>query len=340
MLKNVLFSIFGVLAFAVQSAKSEEACDVYSVAPGDTLRLISEQYYGARNLSPIIYGANAEIVGENPNTIEIGMVLDIPCRDGMTIPVSYSFIELDQTTQQDTSPYFLARTGSTPFIDTSNLGVIPAVLASALRNGGFPDTLNIIQPTQNMALLEQASAREALLSFPWIKPDCTASASQSWHSIDICEQYTFSNPLYEITLGLFTKKNGALAHASSSQDFKNSRLCMSEFYEGSLPADISQVQSGTVFTQITSTNADCIEGLIQGRFDVIMSDYQTMKTQQGALISDIPAFAHSTTLHAIAHNSNPQAMATLEMVNLGLVRILETGEWFEIVSRNLQLPNR
>ncbi len=339
MLKNVFFITIFALAFALHSAKSEELCDMYSVAPGDTLRLISEQYYGARDLSPIIYAANLETVGEDPNIIEIGTVLEIPCRAGISIPVSYSFFEPNQITPQNSSPYFLARPEAAPFIDERNLGVIPAILASALRNGGFTAPLNIIRPADNRALLEQAPTSDAALSFPWIKPDCTANTALSAQSVDICANYTFSKPLFEITLGLFTNADSPLTGADSPLDFKNSQFCMAAFYDGSLPPAISQVQSDTFYTFIAASNTDCVEGLVQGRFDVILSDYQTMKAQQDALISDIPAFADVTTLHAIAHNENPQAMAVLEMANLGLVHILESGEWFEIVSRNLQLPN-
>lgn len=334
MLKNVFFIAIFALVFALQSAKSEELCDMYSVAPGDTLRLISERYYGTRDLSPVIYAANLETVGEDPNIIEIGTVLGIPCRVGITIPVSYSFFEPNQITQQNPSPYFLARPGAAPFIDDHNLGVIPAILASALRNGGFTAPLNIIRPADNRALLEQAPTSDAALSFPWIKPDCTSNTALSAQSVDICANYTFSKPLFEITLGLFTNADSPLTGATSPLDFKNSRFCMAAFYDVSLPPAISQVQRDTLYTFIAPSNTDCVEGLVQGRFDLILSDYQTMKPQQGTLISDMPAYAHLTTLHAMAHNANPQGLAVLEMANLGLVRILESGEWFEIVNGN------
>ena len=63
-------------------AADAEPCSTYTVGRGDTLRLIAESAYGSRDQSPIIYNANRSVVGSNPNAIEVGMVLTIPCADG------------------------------------------------------------------------------------------------------------------------------------------------------------------------------------------------------------------------------------------------------------------
>ncbi|MCF6304278.1 MAG: transporter substrate-binding domain-containing protein [Rhodobacteraceae bacterium] len=71
------------LVFPFQ-AFSQTACEPYTVASGDTLRLIAERVYGARDLSPVIYNANRGVVGGNPNNIRIGMRLNIPCGSSET----------------------------------------------------------------------------------------------------------------------------------------------------------------------------------------------------------------------------------------------------------------
>ena len=83
MLKSVVFYAISAVAFISGPAYAAEECDSYMVAKGDTLRLISERYYGARELSPVIYEANSGVIGANANAIEIGMSLSIPCRDGI-----------------------------------------------------------------------------------------------------------------------------------------------------------------------------------------------------------------------------------------------------------------
>jgi hypothetical protein len=55
---------------------------------------------------------------------------------------------------------------------------------------------------------------------------------------------------------------------------------------------------------------------------------------------DIPAFAKTSTLRAIAYTMNPAAMEVLNMTNAGLNKILSSGEWFAIVNQHLaQLTN-
>ncbi len=74
--KTAIFAVSLLLPFQVQA---QTACETYTVAPGDTLRLIAEHVFGSRDLSPVIYNANRSVVGDNPNNIEIGMRLTIPC---------------------------------------------------------------------------------------------------------------------------------------------------------------------------------------------------------------------------------------------------------------------
>jgi len=85
MFKSLVLYGLSALLLVSGAARAAENCDTYSVIPGDTLRLISEKYYGVRDLSPIIYEANMGVIGANPNTIEIGMELAIPCRSDMRL---------------------------------------------------------------------------------------------------------------------------------------------------------------------------------------------------------------------------------------------------------------
>ena len=50
----------------------------YVVVAGDSLNSIAEQAYGNRNLWTVIYLANLEIIGANPNLLYRGMRLIIP----------------------------------------------------------------------------------------------------------------------------------------------------------------------------------------------------------------------------------------------------------------------
>ena len=50
----------------------------YTVQPGDTLSGIAQQAYGDGNQWQIIYNANTQVIGNNPNLIRPGEVLYIP----------------------------------------------------------------------------------------------------------------------------------------------------------------------------------------------------------------------------------------------------------------------
>ncbi|MBD0347423.1 MAG: LysM peptidoglycan-binding domain-containing protein, partial [Coleofasciculus sp. Co-bin14] len=53
----------------------------YTVQPGDTLALIAQKFYGDGNLWQLIYDANRNTIGDNPNQLQVGMVLVIPAKD-------------------------------------------------------------------------------------------------------------------------------------------------------------------------------------------------------------------------------------------------------------------
>jgi hypothetical protein len=102
------------------------------------------------------------------------------------------------------------------------------------------------------------------------------------------------------------------------------------------------LQNGIIDTQSPPTQAldfeGCLTGLLDGQYDVILADYQSQEAYAPSaqnLIRDIPAYAHTATLHAIAYTQNPQALHVLETANTGLRQILASGEWFSIVNKNL-----
>jgi len=51
----------------------------YSVSPGDTLSIISTRAYGVSAFE-IIYDANRDAIGDNPNLLFVGQRLNVPCR--------------------------------------------------------------------------------------------------------------------------------------------------------------------------------------------------------------------------------------------------------------------
>jgi 3D (Asp-Asp-Asp) domain-containing protein len=60
----------------------------YTVQPGDTLALIAQKFYGDGNLWQLIYDANRNTIGPDPNQIQVGMVLVIPAKDNPNPPTN------------------------------------------------------------------------------------------------------------------------------------------------------------------------------------------------------------------------------------------------------------
>lgn len=347
MYKTAVFLGLGLVGALAGAANAAEQCGTYTIAKGDTLRLVAERYYGDRALSPIIYEANLSVVGENPNIIEIGMELAIPCRENMQTPAAaetaFLAVVPPATPKADveapeTRPaaLFLAKAGQTPFIKRDGTGLIPNILNAALRAGGYGDAPALTRPDSIPDILRISATPDALLSFPWILPNCGDAESLSSQSAYLCENYTFSAPLYEITLGLFTRADGPLAGAQSIGQFAGTTLCVPQFHTTDM-----LVQNGILDTSaiivVAPDIASCIDGLIAGDFTAFVADYQSYKTfapQDGSMV-DLPDFTKMSTLHAIAYAENDAAQAVLAQVNAGLSEILRSGEWFEIINQHL-----
>lgn len=65
---------------AQRSAAKPKMMAEYKVAPNDTLGSVALKYYGnaARDYWMLIYDANKDVIGDNPNIVRAGTVLQIP----------------------------------------------------------------------------------------------------------------------------------------------------------------------------------------------------------------------------------------------------------------------
>ena len=315
-------------------------CDSYIVTPGDTLRLVAERYYGARDLSPLIYDANVEVVGRNPDMVEIGTVLAIPCREGMSAVQPTAFLATPDTaenaTPESNGGYFVAIAGAAPFVGDQGTGILPDLLAAALRSAGYGDQLEITRTEAITDILEIATPDGALLSFPWIKPDCAAPGLLSARSKNLCQNFAFTNPIYEITLGLFTRAGDPLVKAVSTDDLSGRFVCIPGFHSEDLLRRNAILEMDINITYVRGFS-DCLDGFAEKGFDLILADYQSFATfaPEEAGLVDIPAFATKTTLHAIAPMQDPEALDIVDLVNAGLKDIMTSGAWFGIVKSYL-----
>ncbi len=66
------------LAAAAGAASAQEACSTYEIQRGDSLRELAIQVYSTEDYR-IIYDANRDTIGSNPNIIRVGDTLTFPC---------------------------------------------------------------------------------------------------------------------------------------------------------------------------------------------------------------------------------------------------------------------
>ncbi|NOC45433.1 MULTISPECIES: transporter substrate-binding domain-containing protein [unclassified Ruegeria] len=77
MIKHLLISSLA-LAAATGAASAQEACSSYEIQRGDSLRELAIEVYATEDFR-IIFDANRDVIGSNPNIIRVGDVLELPC---------------------------------------------------------------------------------------------------------------------------------------------------------------------------------------------------------------------------------------------------------------------
>ncbi|WP_050603906.1 transporter substrate-binding domain-containing protein [Ruegeria sp. 6PALISEP08] len=77
MRKNLIISSLA-LAAATGAASAQEACSSYEIQRGDSLRELAIEVYATEDFR-IIFDANRDVIGSNPNIIRVGDLLELPC---------------------------------------------------------------------------------------------------------------------------------------------------------------------------------------------------------------------------------------------------------------------
>ncbi|WP_108859660.1 transporter substrate-binding domain-containing protein [Ruegeria sp. Alg231-54] len=77
-MRNHLIISSLALAAAAGTASAQQACSTYEIQRGDSLRELSIEVYSTEDFR-IIYDANRDVIGNNPNIIRVGDVLTMPC---------------------------------------------------------------------------------------------------------------------------------------------------------------------------------------------------------------------------------------------------------------------
>lgn len=105
------------------------------------------------------------------------------------------------------------------------------------------------------------------LSYPWLQPDCKLGEYDA-DIRDLCENYTFSAPIYEAQIAMYTLPNSPLHDASVEIDLVGARLCRPaamhtyDLLEDGMIEPIIALEAATGL-------AKCFEDLQNGIVDIV-----------------------------------------------------------------------
>ncbi len=357
------------LIFAPLSlAKAAQACPPHVVQRGDTLGIIAERLLGDKEHAQEIYVANRAVIGRNPDIITLGMVLQIPCdvvaRDKALDtpaqplrgePVAAGGADAVMRTlraaaaaKPASQPQRFHLIGGGPFSPYVSDNAPGRGLAMALVQAAFdtqPDTtitLGIV--ADRAAHLEVILPLGGLqLSFPWVYPECGEASQLTPIEARLCADYIASDSLYEQVTEFFARADGAWAQVDTPEAMMGARLCRPMGYPTGDLTRLGLLPDGVLLVR-AETPLNCLRAVDEGRVDIASMDARltralvATKGLQNPLIV-LEAFTRVDPLRAVARRDDPQGRAAIEAFNTGLASLAETGQWFEIVERHLNVDD-
>ena len=355
---TLLAAVVVAVATPAPAQESIPCGRLYRVQPGDTLHSIAVRAYGQGDYLAI-YEANRDIL-PSVTEIEIGDQLLIPCRDGSgprtraefvaapgaggvpgtntpggTRAAALAAIPPDREIRLLTGPDFA------PFVDPSlpDGGLVTEIVRIALDRAVFGRPVSISVGEDWSAHLDALEAGRFDLGFPWYRPDCNSAARLGPSMQRRCEDFVFSEPLYEVGIAWYTRAGDALAEVDDHAALRDHRLCRPATY---FTFDLLEegLTASTATLVFPSTAEECLVLLEAGVVDAVslarsVAEPEITRLGLEGRVAEIEGLASVETLHAIAHESGVEARAFLSALDSGLAEIRESGRWFEVVARHL-----
>ncbi|MGB3317377.1 MAG: LysM peptidoglycan-binding domain-containing protein [Albidovulum sp.] len=332
-------------------AAAQSACESYTVKDGDSLAQIAFSAYGSYDYQ-IIFNANRNSLSGNPNDLDPGLTLQIPCEDGR-LTADAKFLEVveeqekiaaakpkNKTYEPDIK--VLLASGWAPYTDESlsGGGFLTRLATTALNRAGNdrPYELGWVNDdSSHLTTLMPLGAFD--IAVAWTVPDCDKNPDlMGEDSQRRCYDFYHTVPLYESIIGYYTRPDSKYADAKTLADFSGAKFCRMKGYFTNDLEEAGLVEP--LITLVRPTGADeCIKAVADGTADVT-----GMAVQQalGAIAAtgleaevDDTSVTYLTTIRILAHKSNPFALQYVAMLDAGLNEMRETGEWYDIVSSTL-----
>lgn len=362
MIKRIAQLLAGVAFLAGSQAAAQSCGGTYIVQPGNSLSGIVDNLYKDSKLWTRVYQANAASIGSNPNRIRVGQTLTMPCINGLPTGLSGG-VEVNAAArpavQQSDSITTATTAAATTANDVLNVRVLtagdyaPFTQRGILNDGMLTDVVqnafNASEDVNSFKIhwVEDWSAHlnplltEAMLDvgFPWFKPDCQGDPSQYR-----CENFHFSDPMFEMLILLFTNKDNPVAF-TKDDDMIGKTLCRPAGY---FTHDFEKngrnwISEGKVKLETPATIKECFDMLAEGKIDAVALNEFTGRTAMKDLeLADTVEIVQSRPLsieglHVLVHKSHPRAQEMLDAANVGLRQIKDNGTYQRIIDEHMTL---
>lgn len=360
------------LLFSGAVAVAQPVCgERYTISPGDTLSKLAIETIGdPRGWAQIYqYGSNSAQLGENPNTLEVGVTIDIPpCGQQVrTINSVLASIANNRRTPPAAITPATTSAGLRPTAVIPNRipgkrpvefltgGDLKPLIDQGSPTGGMMSELvraafkasRIDHPSRIDFVNDRASHMMVLLrndryefGFPWTKPDCSDVQSMPEQEKQRCE-YVYSDPLYVVAIEVYGPRSSNNVPPRSFKDLENKRLCrpvdraLDDLQRAGL------VHAHNVTIERPRRLADCFQMLEFGEVDYVTdmrfsSEIEIQKLKLSDYVTSYPDLVSAVELHLIAHRDDAQSsILWMREFNRGLAKIQASGEWDSIIKAGI-----
>lgn len=326
-------------------AQAQQQCATYTVVAGDTLSQIASRAQVPGGFQAL-FNANTNVLS-NPNRVEIGQVLAVPCADGSLPQANAPVVQASTEPAPETSmPARALRIATAsdyaPFSD-ENLpggGMITRMVDRSMQLGN-PDQAYDIAFVNDWGSHFQLAELGALdMVFPWFKPDCDRVENLSPASAYRCNAFNHSDPFYEIVVDYYTLNGSAYANAQTTDDLMGARICRPEAWF-TFDLEAARLVEPNVTYVTTVAQNGCFALLQAGEVDIVT--YDALPAEEDIrsaglvdAVTTLEPLRGTVSSHVFVAKNNAFANEALPIINAGLEQLRLSGEWFEIVRESIR----
>jgi polar amino acid transport system substrate-binding protein len=339
-------------ALGASDSRAQELCSVYTIVSGDTLSHIARRA-GVPGGYQTLFSLNSDTI-RNPNVIEVGGRVRIPCADGSLPGTAVAAVTDAAPAAADPAAAaaapaealppmrFLTAGFYAPFTDEGlpEGGMFTELVKTAVRTGNPDQAYNVTFVNDwgpHLTVLLPSGAFD--MGFPWYKPDCSKVENLQPANALRCTDYNHSDPFFEAAVGYYALKGSEFARVATYPELLGARLCRPRGWF-TFDLEANRLVEPNITLLVAPTQVACWDALRAGEVDVVTFDALPAEAdliKLGLLdtVVEIPQLTSVETLHVFAPKSNPNGEAFLEVINRGLAEVRRSGQWMEIVARHL-----